>query len=217
MNHQQLKDSHRQQRDQMPEGANLRIHRSLSWLQRAEQSGDDFDAQFIFLWIAFNAAYASEFSQQERLDEQSTFRSFIDKLVVLDREGQLEKMLWQQFSGSVRLLLDNQYVFPDFWAHQRGEVSTAEWQRRFNSNKAAASHAMGKRDVGSVLSIVLGRVYTLRNQLMHGGATWNSAVNREQVRDCAQLLNHLVPLVIELMLSTKDTLWGDAVYPVVDG
>ena len=216
MNYQQLKDRHRQQREQMSEGVNLRVHRGLSWLQRAEQCGDDSDAQFIFLWIAFNATYASEFSQQERLDEQRTFRGFIDKLVSLDSEDRLEKMLWQQFSGSVRLLLDNKYVFPDFWAHQRGQMSAEEWQRRFESNKAAASHAMGNRDVGTVLSIVLGRAYTLRNQLMHGGATWGSTVNRDQVRDCAAIMATLVPLVIELMVDNGDTLWGDAVYPVVD-
>ena len=40
------------------------------------------------------------------------------------------------------------------------------------------------RPAGTVLSIVLSRIYTLRNQLVHGGATWDSSVNREQLRDC---------------------------------
>jgi hypothetical protein len=67
-----------------------------------------------------------------------------------------------------------------------------------------------------VLSIVLSRLYTLRNQLMHGGATWNSSVNRDQIRDCGNLLGKLVPLVIEIMMDSVNTLWGDACYPVVD-
>jgi hypothetical protein len=62
---------------------------------------------------------------------------------------------------------------------------------------------------------VLSRLYTLRNQLMHGGATWNSSVNRDQIRDCANLLGKLVPLVIEIMMDNVNTLWGDACYPVV--
>jgi hypothetical protein len=66
-----------------------------------------------------------------------------------------------------------------------------------------------------VLGIVFNRLYTLRNQLMHGGATWNSAVNRDQVRDCVNLLGKLVPLVIEVMLDNPNTLWGDACFPVV--
>lgn len=51
---------------------------------------------------------------------------------------------------------------------------------------------------------------------MHGGATWNGAVNREQMHGCARLMGKLVPLVIELMMEHPDTLWGDACYPVVD-
>jgi hypothetical protein len=51
---------------------------------------------------------------------------------------------------------------------------------------------------------------------MHGGATWNSSVNRDQVRDCANLLGKIVPLIIEIMMDNVKTLWGDACYPVVD-
>ena len=36
----------------------LRMHRALSWLQRAEAAGEDDDVAFVCLWIAFNAAYA---------------------------------------------------------------------------------------------------------------------------------------------------------------
>ena len=36
----------------------LRVHRAISWIGRAEVCGTDADAKFIFLWIAFNAAYA---------------------------------------------------------------------------------------------------------------------------------------------------------------
>ena len=80
----------------------------------------------------------------------------------------------------------------------------------------AAHVALGKRDTVSVLSIVLSRIYTLRNQLVHGGATWGSSVNREQLRDCTRLMRKLVPLVIEVMMDHPETRWGDACYPVVN-
>ncbi|MGP8702726.1 hypothetical protein [Pseudomonas aeruginosa] len=35
-----------------------------------------------------------------------------------------------------------------------------------------------------------------------------SAVNREQLRDCTNLLGKLVPLIIESMMDSPDTLWG---------
>lgn len=41
-----------------PEATRVRIHRALSWLERAEKESKDPDATFIFLWIAFNAACA---------------------------------------------------------------------------------------------------------------------------------------------------------------
>ncbi len=51
-----LKARHREIRDELPQNMSLRIHRALSWLDCAEQKDDD-DSKFIFLWIAFNAAY----------------------------------------------------------------------------------------------------------------------------------------------------------------
>ena len=69
---------------------------------------------------------------------------------------------------------------------------------------------------GQVLLIVLKRLYVLRNQLMHGGATWSGAVNRDQVRDCANLLGKLAPIVIEIRMDHPQHDWGAATYPVVN-
>ena len=44
----------------------IRIHRAISWLKRAEGEPKDQDARFIFLWIAFNSAYAQEFDGTNR-------------------------------------------------------------------------------------------------------------------------------------------------------
>lgn len=60
--HEQLKAHHRQLRDTQPEGLRLREHRALSWLRRIEQA-EDADGRFLFLWIAFNATYAQEISE----------------------------------------------------------------------------------------------------------------------------------------------------------
>jgi len=68
----------------------------------------------------------------------------------------------------------------------------------------------------TVLCITLSRIYLLRNQLVHGGATWGGSVNREQLRDAVNLMGKLAPLVIEIMMDSPDALWGDASFPVVD-
>ena len=66
-------------RDGMPQALNLRVHRTLSWLQRAAACEGDPDARFVFLWIAFNAAYAQEIPSTARLTEQESFNAFLSK------------------------------------------------------------------------------------------------------------------------------------------
>ncbi len=218
MDFSRLKERQRAERHAHPENLGLRVHRALSWLHRAEQleGASDPDGQFIFLWIAFNAAYATEIDERYRLSEQATFRDFLNKLVALDAaRGRFEELVWNEFTGSIRLLLDNAYVFQDFWSFQNGRLPEEEWKRRFAEAKRLAAAALGGRDTVTVLSVVLSRIYTLRNQLMHGGATWGSSVNRDQIRDCTKLMAKLVPLVIEVMLDHPGTLWGDPCYPVV--
>ncbi|MGS0497014.1 hypothetical protein ACU8V4_07320 [Pseudoalteromonas mariniglutinosa] len=67
--------------------------------------------------------------------------------------------------------------------------------------KKFANFALANNETAKLTSIVLQRLYTtLRNQLMHGGATWNSSANREQLKDAVQFLSQLAPFIIDLMM-----------------
>ena len=105
MNFEQLKTRHRTLREHSPGNLNLRVHRALSWLQRAEMAEDE-DGRFIFLWIAFNAAYATEIDDDRRLSEQETFKGFLEKLCDLDEHKQIEQSglagVLQQYSDPAR-------------------------------------------------------------------------------------------------------------------
>ena len=59
------------------------------------------------------------------------------------------------------------------------------------------------------------RLYTLRNQLTHGGATWNSSVNRAQVRDGRALLARVLPAMLGVMMNCPARFEGQPFYPVV--
>ena len=214
MTHQTLKEQHRACRDQHPELVRLRVHRALSWLDRAEQC-DDLDGRFIFLWIAFNACYAKEIVEAEYSTETRTFGKFARTLVKLDKDGILAELVWAEFNGPIRVLLKNHYVYEPFWEYQRGKRTEASWQAKFKHENATAQKALTSQRTEQVLSTVLRRMYTLRNQLIHGGATWNSAVNREQLRDCTSLLEKLVQQVIKLIMANPNTAWGEVCYPVI--
>lgn len=216
MNYRTLKARQRGDRHSYPPNLALRVHRALSWLDRAEQCEDDDDARFIFLWIAFNSAYANDIGDRERDPEQKVFGNFLAKLVGLDESDGLYELIWTEFSKSIRVLLDNQFVYQPFWDYHNGIIEEEVWKTKFEQAKMAANRALGAHNTNAVLTIVLARMYTLRNQLIHGGATWNSSVNREQLRDCSAFLGKLVPHIIQLMMDNPNTLWGEASYPVVD-
>lgn len=211
-----LKTLHRQHREHFPVDLNLRVHRALSWLKRAEAEENDPDAQFIFLWIAFNAAYANEYAQRRTFSEQRQFLEFIDKLLKLDSQKQLQLLVWQQYSGPIQILLKNPYVFEKFWSFQNGMISEDEWQEALDQANQAANRALAKTDTKKVLAIVFSRLYVLRNQVLHGGATWQSSVNREQLRDAVKILRDTIPVVIHIMLNNPDQVWGEAAYPVIN-
>ena len=210
-----LKERQRKERENYPVHLGLRVHRALSWLGKAENCDGDEDAQFIFLWIAFNAAYANDVDKEYRMVEHMLFDNFIEKLCGLDKEKRLSKIVWQEFPGAIRVLLDNVHVFQPFWEFQNGHINEHEWQERFKAAKSNANTALGRENTSKVLSVVFDRIYTLRNQMLHGGATYNSSVNREQMRDCCHLMSKLVPTTIEIMMDNYNSLWGDAYYPYV--
>jgi len=211
---QPLKERHREIRDDLPQNLSLRIHRALSWLNCAEQKEDD-DSKFIFLWISFNAAYANEIENRWEVNERKILDNFLQILIDADEDKALYKIVWDEFPNSIRLLINNQYVYQQFWDLQNEKISEGDWTKLFQKSKAAANRALGKMDTVKILSIVFERLYTLRNQLIHGGATWNSAVNREQLRDGANFMNQIMPAIITIMLNKNPKLTGSPCYPVI--
>ena len=197
-----LRDKHRQLREQNSPELNLRTHRSISWITRAAALiDDDPDAAFIFSWIAFNAAYAKDMGDDPGSFARADFQNFFDSLVRCDPKGRISHEIWYQFEGVVAELLDNKYIFSPFWKFHNGDAQYDNWERRFENAKKAAHYAIERQETAKLLSMLFDRLYVLRNQLVHGGATWNSQVNRKQVREGAELLLSLLPVFVDTMMS----------------
>ena len=213
-----LKDHHRVIRadPDYPQSLSLRVHRALSWLQPAEIQ-DDLDMTFILYWIAFNAAYAKAIPEHESESEREQMQAFFKRLVYLDHDKLIYKAIWSDFSGPIRVLLNNKFVFAPFWRFQNGEVSAAEWKMWFATSQKTVQKSLTTQDSVQILTSLFPRIYTLRNQIIHGGATWQSGVNRDQVRDCTAILSRLVPIFIKLMMEDKRGDWDQPSYPVVEG
>lgn len=213
-NHQTLKTRHRAERENYPENLSMRVHRALSWLDKSEQSNDD-DSKFLFLWISFNAAYAQEFDEKHNFAESQLFKHFLSKLIHLDQNKYFDQIVWQHYSGAIRMILDNEFILKDYWDYQRDQINEDAWKHARSQAKIAANTALGQNNTLSVLTIVFSRLYVLRNQLIHGGATYASSANRNQLRDCTSILETLVPAMISIMMDHPNTLWGEPIYPMV--
>lgn len=127
----------------------------------------------------------------------------------MDDEKQIHDVLFKQFPGPIRTLLDNKFVFEPFWKALREHDSSNRWEEKFAASKRAATGAILRGET----AIVLDRLYVLRNQLIHGGATWNSRVNRTQLKDGITIMSAITPLIIGLMLDHPELDFGEIMYP----
>ena len=192
----------------------LRIYRAIRWVERAEKEDDDPDAAFIFYWIAFNAAYARDLPRKH-FDEASEFLTFIASVDSVDERNVIENYVILKMPETIVRLVDNQYVFRDFWRHINGDSKATDWERKLSKSVRRTGEQLGRGDTVGVLTTLFDRLYVLRNQLVHGGATWNSSVNRSQVQDGARIMGFLVPVFIDLMMDNAHRFRAPPYYPPV--
>lgn len=193
---------------------NLRLHRALSWLKKANDCQDDLDVCFVSLWIGFNAVYAKEMGM--RTADRTDFIDFLNVLCRLDDDQKLYQLICKQFSQAIRVMLNNRYVFQKFWDCQNGKIDQSTWEEDFKKSNNKAFQALLDKDTHSVMVVIFDRLYTLRNQIVHGGATYGSSVNRNQLSDACKILLSVIPVIIEIILNHSEYDWGKPFYPVVD-
>ena len=205
-----------------------RMRRARSWLARSRRAGAEEVERFMFLWIAFNAAYGNEAAlrdfverEDERGGESYRFRTFLRNIVEKDANRILERIVWDEFSGPIRVLLANPYVFRPFWRSVWSSEQDRDWRLSLEGSKKVAGAALTRRDIFTVLSVVFDRLYTLRNQIFHGGATWPAGFGRDQIRDGSRIMASLVPAILDIMQADigqnpDSELWGKVAYPRIN-
>jgi len=179
----------------------------------ASEQSNQPDLAFITHWIAFNALYAADSDSTTPAAERARFRFFIRKLESHDEENRIYSILWEKFSGHLRILISNPYLFKYFWDYHRGLAP--EWERSFQRANEAAMRYLSEQKVADFMEIILDRLYILRNQLFHGGSTFRSSVNRESVKTGHQVLQMLLPAFVDIIMKHPDEDWGEIHYPVV--
>ena len=190
------------------------------------EAAQDSEEKFIFLWIAFNAAYGAVtiplggFYSGERESEKEKLESFFEKIVANDGQGRIRETLLDTYSGPIRVLMNNPFTFAPFWNAVQGLPQGENWKERFDSSNRQTFKAMVQGDTYGVLLQVFLRLYTLRNQIFHGGTTFRSGWGRDQVRDGSRIMAALVPAILEIMWTDIEEdpdsgSWGRVAYPRV--
>ena len=201
---------------------NLRLRRSVSWLQRAEEfhyaGRPDPDMAFTCYWIAFNALYAKD-PYKSKDSERKSFKEFFKKVIGSDDE--CKRAILDEIQGNlsepIKVLLDNEYAFEPFWKHHNGVSKANNWKDIFKEDKSKVKKDLHKQDVVGVLSVVFYRLYVVRNQIVHGNATWNGGRNRDQLRDGANIMAFLLPLLITLVMDNPKMDLGKPYYTLPPG
>jgi len=196
----------------LSEAENTRLYRAISWLKSAKINDENLDLMFISLWIALNACYAVDLNGISSKPEKAKLRDFTSSLVKFDRT-RLYNLFWEKFSGPVRLLIENKFVFEKFWEYNRGEIDN--YEVAFNKSISKALDCLAKQDIEGLMEIVLERLYTLRNSIIHGGSKFGSSLNRPQLEDACKIMQLLVPIIIDIMIENYGHDWGEIAYPVV--
>lgn len=204
------------------------MRRARAWHERSRREGTEDIERFMFLWIAFNAAYGDDAAlrdfverENERGSESHRFKAFLRNIVARDKAGVLERIVWDEFSGPIRVLLSNHYVFHPFWKAAWASGRDSDWRRHFGNREREAKNALSRRDTFTVLRVVFDRLYVLRNQIFHGGTTHPNGFGRDQIRDGSRIMASLVPAILDIMRQEIDgnpdsELWGRVAFPRIE-
>ena len=158
---------------------------------------------------------------EQTAPEAERFNRFLVEVVKQDTGNAIEQLLWETYSGPIHVLLKNQYAYAPFWRAVWDPSQAETWERKFRNANQRAAYGLGKRRVDRVLKEVFFRLYTLRNQLIHGGATYGSGWGRSQLRDGCSIMSSLVPTILKIMesdikMNPESRAWGTVDYPRIN-
>ena len=200
-----------------------RIRRVNSWLDHSRKV-TSADEKFIFLWIAFNAAYGVEPKRGRgsysypKHDELNVIEKFLENILKKDTSQTIQSILFEKsradwFKQSIQRIMKNEFLYDPYWQEVRNGSGRA-WEKKFKANNEAMLNNYKDCKIKPVLVAVLFRLYTLRNQIFHGGRTFAASWGKKALEDGGKIMAELVPAVLSVMKAhSRSDIWGRVAYP----
>lgn len=196
-----------------------RIQRTISWYERAINNDGDEDAEFIFYWISFNALYEEIWVSENKDKSFETIKreKFLKNIIKLDNNlihEAIKKLCPEDFI----FIMGYRYISWEYWGEVRNRLLKLtddrkkemdlkieldqKWKLKEEQGKADARQFLSKAvDTTPMLLKLFKRLYMIRNQIFHGNATWGTDVNRSQVKKGCRILEVMILLFIEIILT----------------
>lgn len=184
-----------------------RMRRAISWFN-VSLNTDTRDEEFIYLWISFNAAFGDELRHPDT--EGDSLRNILDR----DTTEEIEmRLIGRKLVGRISQLLRNHFVYDPFRRSLKEDDGKVDkiWQERFERSQRRVADSFRRLSEGesgpddratlihNVPVEVFLRLYTLRNQIFHGGATPGTGRGRKQIKDGSFMMANLVPVILTVM------------------
>jgi hypothetical protein len=225
--------------DARTQGYYDRLQRACSWLAKAKRASDP-EAGFIFSWIALNAlcgvrpeVFKTEWWKREEKSRPSLNKQQYDDEVPRELEWFLWRMCNLDIDGRglrgvievgwahAKAVLRTRYLMSNFWVWKWTEEEIERWQDLSEKKvKDAISRVIDPKKMYQALcEIIVWRLRTLRNQLLHGGATdthsKRRAAGESELEAGRRLLEELVWAFLALMgtESGRTRYWPPIPYP----
>tara|TARA_A100001035_G_C27750404_1_gene486168 strand:+ start:222 stop:860 length:639 start_codon:yes stop_codon:yes gene_type:complete len=196
----ELKILYDESKENFNDNFTTRIHRSLSWLEKAEKENEP-DANFIFLWISFNGAYSSQ-EHNHSYDIRSDFFTLIYHF----GKKEIDEIIETNFKNEIYPILNNEFLIESYW---HGKGYNYENEKAYDINMIHEELNKRKKNCCKILEKLFQRLNILRNQIFHGYTTYNSSVNRISVITAAKLMQIFVPFFLEIMIKNYEENWGE--------
>lgn len=204
-------------KDSRPENFEVRVRRVETWLARAEKErrSRDRDVAFLLYWIAFNAAYARDPSSGGAPATRQAIEDYFRDLLRVDLPGIIRETISNKCRHYIHTIVDIEHLFDPYWDYANELPKNYDWYEHFSRDRTFTRGALQsekRSDTPKMLRIVFGRLCTLRNQLVHGGARHRSDNNRDSVRTGMPIMASLVPIFLRIMQAHHDKDWGQPYY-----
>jgi hypothetical protein len=190
-----------------------RMHRAISWLFACE-NGDNVDLSFLSAWIGFNACYSVP-PENPGETENARMWKFLQDVIDQDDHRLIASYVFDEQIGLIDALMSNQYLFKQFWISIH--VQEEGWDIEYDIQHSRMHIDRDQRNTLSHCNAIIQRVYVLRNQVIHGGSTFESSMNREQMNICNQFMRGLLLRIINVMMRKPYHFWGATNYPPITG